>query len=206
MEIKYIRADLFWNKIAGSSFFSAVEKAKIQVAIEKEPSEDVAPVVHAHWDVIDQDSEGDEAFVHTWATLRCSRCGLERTVEDDYVPQYCEDCGAKMDEEKTKHEQSSFNGPLDAGSGREIYAGAGAEVHSAVYACCRPAQVKGQRGAAGGFHWLRGIWKSWRVRRIVLPQGDEDGDIRQNPDGKLHEQGRPESLHHRRCSGRTGIC
>lgn len=100
MEIKYIRADLFWNKIAGSSFFSGTEKAKIQVAIEKEPGEDVAPVVHAHWDVIDQDSEGDEAFVHVRETLRCSRCGAERTTEDGYMPQYCEDCAAKMDEEE----------------------------------------------------------------------------------------------------------
>ena len=73
-----------------------------ECVMEQEPSEDVKPVAHAHWDVIDADSEGDEAFVHTWATLRCSRCGLERTVEDDYVPQYCEDCGAKMDEEENE--------------------------------------------------------------------------------------------------------
>ena len=51
-----------------------------------------------HWNVIDQDSEGDECFVHTWETLCCSRCGMERTTEDGYIPQYCESCGAKMDE------------------------------------------------------------------------------------------------------------
>ena len=56
------------------------------------------PIVHAHWDVIDKDSEGDEAFVHVWDTLCCSRCGMERTTEDGYIPQYCESCGAKMDE------------------------------------------------------------------------------------------------------------
>lgn len=58
------------------------------------------PVKHAHWIVIDEGSEGDEAFCHYWATLKCSRCGMEREVEDDYVPDYCEGCGAKMDEEK----------------------------------------------------------------------------------------------------------
>lgn len=99
MESKYIRADLLMNKIAGSAFFSAVEKGKICVVIEKEPGEDVTPVVHAHWDVIDGDSGGDETFLHVWETLRCSRCGMERTTEDGYMPQYCEDCGAKMDEE-----------------------------------------------------------------------------------------------------------
>ena len=105
-DAKYIRADLLMNKIAGSAFFSAAEKGKIRAAIEEEPSEDVKPVVHAHWDVIDQDSEGDEAFVHVWETLRCSRCGAERSVEDDYVPQYCEGCGAKMDEQENGAEEA----------------------------------------------------------------------------------------------------
>ena len=68
-------------------------------ALEKEPcTVDAKPIVHAHWDVIDEDSEGDEAFVHVWDTLCCSRCGMERTTEDGYIPQYCESCGAKMDE------------------------------------------------------------------------------------------------------------
>jgi len=48
-DAKYIRADLFWNKIAESVFFSAAEKGKIRAAIENEPEEDVKPVVHAHW-------------------------------------------------------------------------------------------------------------------------------------------------------------
>ena len=59
---------------------------------------DAVLVVPAHWDVIDQDVEGDETFVHTWETLRCSNCGMERTTEDGYMPEYCEDCGARMDE------------------------------------------------------------------------------------------------------------
>lgn len=102
MESKYIRADLLMNKIAGSAFFSAAEKGKIRAAIEMEPGEDVTPVVHAHWDVIDGDSGGDETFLHVWETLRCSRCGMERATEDGYMPQYCESCGAKMDEEESK--------------------------------------------------------------------------------------------------------
>ena len=68
-------------------------------ALEKEPcTVDAKPIVHAHWNVIDQDREGDEGFVHVWETLCCSRCGMERTTEDGYIPQYCESCGAKMDE------------------------------------------------------------------------------------------------------------
>ena len=47
----------------------------------------------AHWTVIALDCVDD------LATLKCSRCGMECEVEDGYVPDYCEYCGAKMDEE-----------------------------------------------------------------------------------------------------------
>lgn len=43
MESKYIRADLFWNKIAGSSFFSAYDADALDMAIKalkQEPCED----------------------------------------------------------------------------------------------------------------------------------------------------------------------
>lgn len=66
--------------------------------LEKE-NEKLKEGKHAHWHVIDADSEGDEAFCHYWATLKCSRCGFERETEDGYIPDYCEGCGAKMDEE-----------------------------------------------------------------------------------------------------------
>lgn len=100
MESKYIRADLFWNKIAGSSFFSAAEKAKIQMAIENEPSEDVAPVIHAHWIPCNPEL-GDSCD-----NYKCSACGeirflsLGTPLEDGF--KYCPACGAKMDEEITK--------------------------------------------------------------------------------------------------------
>ena len=97
METKYIRSDLFWNKIAGSSFFSAVEKAKIQVAIEKESSEDVAPVVHAHW--VPYEDEYEDKYT-------CSACGgiqfLAIATPQDEGWEYCPACGAKMDEEESK--------------------------------------------------------------------------------------------------------
>ena len=60
-------------------------------------SVDAVQVIHASWVVIDEDSEGDEAGSHCWATLKCSRCGYERDTEDGYLPEYCEGCGAKMD-------------------------------------------------------------------------------------------------------------
>lgn len=64
--------------------------------LEKE-NENLKEGKHAHWHVIDADSEGDEAFCHYWATLKCSRCGYERETEDGYIPDYCEGCGSKME-------------------------------------------------------------------------------------------------------------
>lgn len=82
--------EAFTGDDAGSEFADMIDHAE---------TIDSAPVVHAHWDVIEEDSEGDETFLHVWETLRCSHCGMERATEDGYMPQYCEGCGAKMDEE-----------------------------------------------------------------------------------------------------------
>ena len=91
-ESKYIRADLLMNKIAESAFFSAAEKAKIRTAIEKEPGEDVKPVLHAHW-VPCEDEYEDE--------YKCSACGgtqfFAMTPQNEGW-EYCPECGAKMDE------------------------------------------------------------------------------------------------------------
>ena len=62
--------------------------------IERFPTADVAPVIHAHWT---QTSKG---------VIYCSNCGavcgigahIEEVTEDHY---FCYYCGAKMDEEDT---------------------------------------------------------------------------------------------------------
>lgn len=90
MESKYIRADLFWNRIAENMFFSAREKEKIRVAIETEPGEDVAPVAHAHW------------IKGAFADITCSNCGFPLCVPNSIIPKlaYCPHCGAKIGEEE----------------------------------------------------------------------------------------------------------
>lgn len=91
-DAKYIRADLFWNKVAESAFFSAAEKGKIQAAIEEEPGEDVKPVVHAHWI---KSPFGD-------VSITCSNCNFHMCIAESVIPKmrYCPECGAKMDEEE----------------------------------------------------------------------------------------------------------
>lgn len=53
------------------------------------PSDDVVPVVHAHW----IKTFGSDGFV---STLRCSKCG--NAENSTYIPgNFCWFCGAKMD-------------------------------------------------------------------------------------------------------------
>lgn len=65
-------------------------------------TEDVAPVVHAHWEVVD---EANPFLAHG----RCSHCGFEQWIYEQWIfdgLRYCAGCGAKMDEmeEDTKHD------------------------------------------------------------------------------------------------------
>ena len=97
-DAKYIRVDLFWNKVAESAFYSAAEKGKIQAAVEKEPGEDVKPVVHAHW--IKSNCYNVRGLIY-----ECSNCNTVMFSAWNYCP----NCGAKMDEEerfKTRWEES----------------------------------------------------------------------------------------------------
>ena len=80
-------ADL--NEATPRSYFA------FETMVREYPTEDVAPVVHAHW----KEFEDYSGAVYP----ECSRCGLvwwldEGTAEDNEM-YYCPKCGAKMDEE-----------------------------------------------------------------------------------------------------------
>lgn len=71
-----------------------IEKIALVRDIEKLPAADVAPVRHGRW-VLDEYAR----------YFRCSACGTQFDDETDtycnimngFAPNYCEDCGAKMD-------------------------------------------------------------------------------------------------------------
>ena len=73
----------FSPAITGKEAYTAGE---VLLSIQKFPSADVAPVIHAHW-------------VHRTAewnfTEECSKCHFGH----DYRTPFCPICGAKMDEE-----------------------------------------------------------------------------------------------------------
>lgn len=55
------------------------------------PSEDVAPVRHGYWIMLQQTS------IPTIWNCKCSECGAYETKTFNYQANYCPNCGAKMD-------------------------------------------------------------------------------------------------------------
>lgn len=73
------------------SLFGAV--ADFIVLVNEIPAADVAPVVHAHWEMKPVDTT--PGTYHLKKAF-CSNCGKPNK---QYRPPYCPHCGAKMDEE-----------------------------------------------------------------------------------------------------------
>ena len=67
---------------------------EVEIAIGKTPDADVAPVRHAHWEIV-VGSNGKEYMV-------CTGCRKQQDLTG--VFSYCPNCGAKMDEKEDKHE------------------------------------------------------------------------------------------------------
>ena len=91
MNKKYIRVELFMDFLDRNARDDLLTPADIGTALEMIPTEDVKPVVHAHW----IEHRVDNGNVH----CKCSYCGKE--VSYPYAKKrwkYCIECGAQMDE------------------------------------------------------------------------------------------------------------
>jgi hypothetical protein len=67
----------------------------IENTLDLVPVADVAPVVHGRW-IKDNDSFQTDDYYCCYFDYTCSECG--EIVNDRYkLPNYCPDCGAKMD-------------------------------------------------------------------------------------------------------------
>ena len=55
------------------------------------------PVVHGRWVPLEYDGYADGTPV--WDLWECSECGEEHSGDEDSLPDYCSNCGAKMDKE-----------------------------------------------------------------------------------------------------------
>ncbi len=67
--------------------------------LENAPAADAAPVVHGRW-IRDNDSFQIDDYYCCYFDHKCSECG--EIVSDRYgLPNYCPNCGARMDLEDT---------------------------------------------------------------------------------------------------------
>lgn len=102
--VRYVDADKLKQDLVDLYDFAKWDPREIHFSlfdmvanIDGEPTADVAPVVHAHWEIIYESSAGV-------TDARCSNCGYEslayeNDVHTDENCNYCPCCGAKMDEE-----------------------------------------------------------------------------------------------------------
>ena len=84
-----------------------VDADDVQFGVDKIPSADVAPVRHGRW-VNEQMIVG--GFAETWA-CDCSVCGRTQR-EPLWKPNYCPNCGAKMEKMDLKEEQHELRRDL----------------------------------------------------------------------------------------------
>lgn len=85
---RYVDADKIFYRERMTIFYNSKpikEDVAFKQDIEKVQTEDVAPVVHAHWRLVS---------LNLWDCTNCHYV-VDRW---DRKTQYCPDCGAKMDE------------------------------------------------------------------------------------------------------------
>ena len=96
-------ADYLDNELLNECFSGEEISAEdaVRMALRKvldTPTLDVAPVAHAHWV---EDTDGIKEYVDD-CTFFCPNCGYcFITDTPDELPNFCSECGAKMDEEET---------------------------------------------------------------------------------------------------------
>lgn len=99
MKIRFVNVDDFKKEIMEcnadpiNEFDLGWDTWGIFNAIDRTPTADVQPVIHAHWDNLGEfEAEGNFIF-------RCSNCRAIDIKSDRTPINYCWNCGAKMDEE-----------------------------------------------------------------------------------------------------------
>lgn len=80
--------------ICGASDFAQDIREAVQRIIDRQPTIEAAPVVHARWELF-----GDHGMS---VVYQCTHCGFRRV--ESLISAYCPNCGARMDG-KGEHER-----------------------------------------------------------------------------------------------------
>lgn len=91
---RYIDADKFHEWVYPNWSYCAQNDDDFHNAIDKQPTADVVPVIHAHW-------IESKTFEEHRIMLMCSHCTSVYDIDKPkkIMYRYCPHCGAKMDEE-----------------------------------------------------------------------------------------------------------
>lgn len=91
MMADYIRREDALKALHNNFYTTAMD------VIKRVPTADVAPVVHGVWQG-EGDGYADGALVYdVWHCSNCGHCIDDGTDDPEALPNYCPNCGAKMD-------------------------------------------------------------------------------------------------------------
>lgn len=98
--MRLIDADAAYGRAQADSRRGALEDWEFDMIVnllDSAPTVDAAPVVHGRWD-----GEGDgladgEIVLDVWYCSECGHCIDDGTDDPCVLPNYCPNCGAKMD-------------------------------------------------------------------------------------------------------------
>ena len=93
--IKYINRDALVHTLMDKGFYPII----VRNAIEATTVTDVAPVIHARWELCYED------YRQQIAGDKCSACGFEHYGCSISHYHYCPNYGAKMEEDEYKNEK-----------------------------------------------------------------------------------------------------
>lgn len=81
----------------GGSMTALTRLERAYAEIREMPAADVAQVVHGQWDGEGNDYADGELVIDVWYCSNCAYCIDDGTDDPDRLPNYCPDCGARMD-------------------------------------------------------------------------------------------------------------
>lgn len=98
--MRLVDADAMYERAQADLHRGALEDWELDVIVnclDSAPTVDAAPVVHGRWD-----GEGDgladgEIVLDVWYCSECGHCIDDGTDDPCVLPNYCPNCGAKMD-------------------------------------------------------------------------------------------------------------
>ena len=98
-----------WSKGVNRTWWAQAVKIKDNIVecIKRQPTADVVEVRHREW-IGEADGYADGELVYdVWYCSECNYCIDDGTDDADLLPNYCPNCGAKMDGERREENDNS---------------------------------------------------------------------------------------------------